>query len=207
MKRILLLLIFCSVGFIYQSHAQAGFRLGVKGGLNFANVDTDISADSRTGFHAGAFATIKISKLAIQPELIYSSQGAELQFQGFEEARSNFNYLNVPILLKLYLIGGLNLQLGPQFGFLLGANSEDDIAEQAINEISNAEDISDLRDAFNGSDVSLGIGAGIDLPFGLTADARYNLGLSEIDDSEALGATRNQVFQLSLGYRLITFGK
>lgn len=207
MKKILLLSVFCLTGFIYQANAQAGLRVGIKGGLNFANVDTDISADSRTGFHAGAFATIKIAKFAIQPELVYSSQGSELRFEGFEKTKSNFNYLNVPVLLKLYLIGGLNLQIGPQFGFLLGANSEDDIAEQAINEISNSEDISDLKDAFNGSDVSLGLGAGIDLPFGLTADARYNLGLSEIDDSEALGATRNQVFQISLGYRLINLGK
>ncbi|MEM7107402.1 MAG: porin family protein [Bacteroidota bacterium] len=201
------LIIVCTVFIVLQSNAQAGFRLGLKGGLNFANVDTNIDTDSRTGFHAGAFATIKIAKFAIQPELIYSAQGSEFQFDDFESAKSNFNYLNIPVMFKLYLIGGLNLQAGPQFGFLLGANSEDDLLESAINEISNAEDISDLKDAYKGSDVSVGLGVGLDLPFGLTADARYNLGLSEIDDNEAVQATKNQVFQLSVGYRFITLGK
>ena len=40
--------------------AQAQFAVGIKGGLNFANVDVKKSAgenyDSRTGYHAGAFA-------------------------------------------------------------------------------------------------------------------------------------------------------
>lgn len=201
MKRILLLSIFCSVGFIYQSQAQAGFRLGVKGGLNFANVDRDISTDSRTGFHAGAFATIKLSKLAIQPELIYSAQGADLDFGGgFGELESRFNYLNIPILLKLYLLAGLNLQLGPQFGFLLSGDQE------FVDEFGEITD-GDASDFINGSDVSLGIGAGWDLPFGLTVDARYNLGLSDVNDVSGGDEVRNQVFQVSLGYRLITLGK
>ncbi len=201
MKRILLLSIFCSVGFIYQSQAQAGFRLGVKGGLNFANVDRDISTDSRTGFHAGAFATIKLSKLAIQPELIYSAQGADLDFGGgFGELESRFNYLNIPILLKLYLLAGLNLQLGPQFGFLLSGDQE------FVDEFGEIID-GDASDFINGSDVSLGIGAGWDLPFGLTVDARYNLGLSDVNDVSGGDEVRNQVFQVSLGYRLITLGK
>ncbi|TRX59573.1 PorT family protein [Fulvivirga sp. M361] len=200
MKKLTLLTIVLLVGIVVQSNAQAGFRLGLKGGLNFANIDTDTDASSRTGYHVGAFATIKVSKFAIQPELIYSSQGAEFEFSGVEDAKSNFNYLNIPVLLKLYLIGGLNLQLGPQFGFLLNAESDNDVLEELAQ-------TSDLKDAYKGSDVSLGIGAGIDLPFGLTADARYNLGLSEIDDNVALASQKNQVFQLSIGYRFISLGK
>ncbi len=201
MKRLLVLIVFGIVGFTYQSHAQAGFRLGVKGGLNFANVDRDISTDSRTGFHAGAFATIKLSKLAIQPELIYSAQGADLDFGGgFGELESRFNYLNIPILLKLYLLAGLNLQLGPQFGFLLSGDQE------FVDEFGEIID-GDASDFINGSDVSLGIGAGWDLPFGLTVDARYNLGLSDVNDVSGGDEVRNQVFQVSLGYRLITLGK
>ena len=200
MKKLTLLTIVLLVGIVVQSNAQAGFRLGLKGGLNFANIDTDTDASSRTGYHVGAFATIKVSKFAIQPELIYSSQGAEFEFSGLEDAKSNFNYLNIPVLLKLYLIGGLNLQLGPQFGFLLNAESDNNVLEEFV-------ETSDLKDAYKGSDVSLGLGAGIDLPFGLTADARYNLGLSEIDDNAALASQKNQVFQLSIGYRFISLGK
>ncbi len=183
----------------YQTNGQAGFRLGVKGGLNFANLDTDIDTDSRTGFHAGAFATIKLAKLAIQPELIFSKQGAQLDIDG-SDLESNYSYINIPVLLKLYLIGGLNLQVGPQFGFLASA-------KQDISDLNGNVNEEDIRDDLKNSDISVGLGAGIDLPFGLTADARYNLGLTEINDSEAIAETQNQVFQISVGYRFINLGK
>lgn len=205
MKKILIVFVF-ALFVSLQSNAQAGFRLGLKGGLNFASLDSDADVNSRTGFHAGAFATIKLAKFAIQPEIIYSSQGANFEVPSFDDIESNFNYLNIPIMLKLYLIGGLNLQVGPQFGFLLNAESDDNVLEDIIGDATGGE-VSDLKDAYKGSDVSLGIGAGIDLPFGLTADARYNLGLSEIDDNSVLDATKNQVFQISIGYRFINLGK
>ena len=189
----------CLVGIVLQSNGQAGFRLGLKGGLNFANLDTDTDLDSRTGFHAGAFATIKISKVAIQPELIFSQQGAQFELGGLD-LESNFSYLNVPVMLKLYLVGGLNVQVGPQFGFLLSGDQE---APDINGNITEA----DVQDFYKSSDFSVGLGAGIDLPFDLTVDARYNLGISEIDDDESIDATRNQVFQVSVGYRFISLGK
>ncbi|MEM1405557.1 MAG: porin family protein [Bacteroidota bacterium] len=199
MKKILLVFV-CALFISFQSNAQAGFRLGLKGGLNFANLDTDIDTDSRTGFHAGAFATIKLTKFAIQPEIIFSQQGSEIDING-SDLESNFSYINIPVMLKLYLIGGLNLQLGPQFGFLASAKQD------AFDIITGNVREEDIKSDLKGSDVSLGLGAGIDLPFGLTADARYNLGLSEIDDAEAIDATKNQVFQISVGYRFIDLGK
>ncbi|MEM6523751.1 MAG: porin family protein [Bacteroidota bacterium] len=194
------LIIVCTVFIVFQSNAQAGFRLGIKGGLNFANIGGDLDADSRTGFHAGAFATIKITKFAIQPEIIFSKQGYNLDIST-SDFESNFSYINVPVLMKLYLIGGLNLQIGPQFGFLASAKGD------VVNDLGEIESGSDIKDLYKSTDFSVGLGAGIDLPFGLTADARYNLGLSDIDDSSASAEINNQVFQVSVGYRLISIGK
>jgi hypothetical protein len=56
-------------------------------------------------------------------------------------------------------------------------------------------------------DLSAALGLGWDLPFGLTIDARYNLGLSDISDFEGSETAKNQVFQLSVGFKLIKFGK
>jgi hypothetical protein len=76
-----------------------------------------------------------------------------------------------------------------------------------------------LKDVVKSSDVSLGLGFGWDLPFGLNFTARYNLGLSDLNkqsgvnspliQSQALGTkqAKNQVFQFSVGYRLFKLGK
>jgi hypothetical protein len=173
--------------------AQAQFSVGIKGGLNFAKFDANDfggSIKNKTGFHGGAFALIKLSKIGIQPELIFSQQGSKFRFST-DDLEGNFNYINIPVMLKLYTIAGINLQVGPQFGFL-----------------SKAEiDGENVKDSFKGSDLSLGIGAGWDLPFGLSIDARYNLGLSKIEDDPSFDAVKNQVIQVSLGYKIIKIGK
>lgn len=197
MKKAILILI-CSIAATSFANAQAGLRVGVKGGLNFANFDTETDLDSRTGFHAGAFATIKFSKVAIQPELIFSQQGAQFSVNSLD-LESNFSYLNIPVMLKLYLVGGLNIQAGPQFGFLLSGDQE-------IPDFNGNIMEEDVKDFYKSSDFSVGLGVGLDLPFGLTADARYNLGISEINDDESLVETKNQVFQISVGYRLFELG-
>jgi hypothetical protein len=186
-----------------QSYAQAEFALGIKAGPNFASLNNESTFGenykSRTGFHAGAFALIKLTKIGIQPELIFSQQGSKVEFNN-QDLESNYSYLNIPIMVKLYLVAGLNLQVGPQFGFVTSAKQE------TFDDLGNKTK-ADIKDDLKGSDISAGLGAGWDLPFGLTIDARYNLGLSKINDSDGSPESKNQVFQISLGYKLIKLGK
>ncbi|MCS6974760.1 MAG: PorT family protein [Cyclobacteriaceae bacterium] len=174
--------------------SQAQFALGLKGGLNFAKFDaTDVSGSlkNKTGFNGGAFALIKLTKIGIQPELLFSQQGSKFEFDG-NNIDNNFDYINIPVILKLYTVAGINIQAGPQFGFLTRAEI----------------DGSNVKDSFKGSDLSLALGMGWDLPFGLTFDARYNLGLTKIDESDpGFDAVKNQVIQLSVGYKIFKFGK
>lgn len=184
--------------------AQAEFAVGIKGGPNFASINTDASAGenykNRTGFHAGAFALIKLSKVGIQPEVLFSQQGSNFKYSGSPDLRSNFSYVNIPVILKLYTIAGINLQAGPQFGFLTSAKQEDfNISTGKVTE-------KDIKDDLKKSDVSLALGVGWDLPFGLTLDGRYNWGLSDIR-SGAGNSVKNQVWQISVGYKLIKLGK
>lgn len=207
MKR---LLITCLVAGISLAGMKAGFSqaqlaIGVKGGLNFANVSADSQFGeqykSRTGFHAGAFGLIKLTKIGIQPEIIFSQQGSKIEFNS-EELTSNFSYVNIPILLKLYTVAGINLQAGPQFGFVTSAKQE------TFDEFGDIT-TEDVKDQIKGSDISIGLGLGWDLPFGLTLDARYNLGLSKINEDapSASDKAKNQVIQVSVGYKLIKLGK
>jgi hypothetical protein len=185
------------------SWSQAQFSIGLKGGPNFASINTKEGPGenykSRTGFHVGAFALIKLTKIGIQPEILFSQQGSKLSTSG-KDFETNFTYFNVPIILKLYTIAGINLQLGPQFGFVTKAERDYFDAQ------SNSVKTEDIKSKLKGSDMSVAIGAGWDLPFGLTIDGRYNLGLSDINDSSG-ESVKNQVWQFSVGYKFIKLGK
>ena len=200
MKKTNLIIILLIAG-ASTAFAQAQFSVGLKGGLNFAKFDvSDVggSISSRTGFHGGAFALVKLTAFAVQPELIFSQQGSQFDFNG-QDLTSNFSYINVPILLKFYLPLGLNLQVGPQFGFLNSADGQILGADGEVVDVST--------DMYKNSDTSVAFGIGWDLPLKFTIDFRYNLGVSEIEDDARLTATKNQVFQLSVGYKLFKFGK
>lgn len=171
--------------------AQASVSLGLKAGLNFANVNRSSITEtynSRTGYHAGAFVNIKLTKLAIVPEVIYSVQGSDVSMATSSQALE-LAYVNIPIMVKFYLIGGLNLQAGPQFGFLASATQGG----------------TDIKDFVKGTDTSVALGAGFDVSK-FVIDARYNLGISEINDQAGSTAAKNQVFQLSVGFKLFDFG-
>jgi Outer membrane protein beta-barrel domain len=203
MKRITLgLLVLLGLTLSEAVHGQAQLAVGIKGGLNFAKLDVSSSVasnyENRTGYHAGAFALIKLTKIGIQPEIIFSRQGSQYQFNS-QDLEANFDYINIPIILKLYTVAGINLQAGPQFGFLSKAE-----AETVINGVKS---MSDVKDLYKDSDLSLALGVGWDLPFGLTLDARYNFGISDISDGPNNNETKNQVWQISAGFKILKLGK
>lgn len=197
MKKILV----CFVAVILSTagFSQMQLAVGVKAGPNFANLDTKSSIGenykSRTGFHGGGFVLVKLTKIGIQPEILFSQQGSTVKFNS-QDLKSNYSYINVPVIVKLYTVAGINLQVGPQFGFITKAEQEDLLTGKMEN----------VKSKLKGSDLSLALGAGWDLPFGITLDARYNLGLSDINDSSG-ESIKNQVWQVSLGYKLIKLGK
>ena len=55
-----------------------GLDLGLKAGVNFANITDATGLENRTGFVFGAFAGAKLGdKIGIQGDLLYSQQGAD----------------------------------------------------------------------------------------------------------------------------------
>lgn len=62
------------------------------------------------------------SQWAVQPELVYSSQGAKSA--GTEQ---KLDYINVPLLLQYMFDNGFRLQAGPQLGLLVRADNKNDL--------------------------------------------------------------------------------
>ncbi|HSB93167.1 MAG TPA: porin family protein, partial [Flavitalea sp.] len=116
MKKFLLIIV-CASTFVV---AKAQVSYGVKGGLNLSNMiggDAD-DAKAKIGFHAGVFAGLPVAdKLSIQPELVYSVQGAKYEDDG-DDINYNSGYLNIPVLAKYSGASGFYGETGPQLGFL-----------------------------------------------------------------------------------------
>src|SRR6187431_1598361 len=181
MKKILLLAVVTVLGFTNVNAQEIKF--GAKGGLNFASISGDNTkgTDLVTAFNFGFLSEIPISdKFSFQPELMYSGQG-----YSFSNNTIALSYLNMPLMGKYYLTKGLSVEAGPQIGFLLSAKNEK----------------TDVKDSFNTFDFGVNFGLGYKLDNGLNFGARYNLGLTDINNLEGSSSkNKNGVFQISVGY-------
>jgi hypothetical protein len=148
-------------------------NFGIKGGLNAYTIysDDNSSADAKIGFHLGVISHIHLgNQFAIQPELIYSAQGSQYTI-GSTTAKLNLNYVNVPLLFQYMFDNGFRLMAGPQVGFLVSAKTE----------IDNTK--TDVKDNLKKIELAFGIGASyVHPPSGFGVDARYNFGLTNIND-------------------------
>jgi hypothetical protein len=189
MKKLVLSAAFVALGMGISNAQEPTF--GVKGGLNLASLGGDIEdVDALTSFHIGGFAQFEISeKFMIQPELLYSAQGAVNSEES--DLKIKLDYINLPIMAKYMVAEGFSLEGGPYVGF-------------AINrEASFDGDSVDLDDEFKSLDYGVGLGAGYELDSGLMFSLRYNLGLANIAD-EFDGedfSINNNVLQVSVGYK------
>lgn len=182
MKKGIVLAVLLILG-ISTSQAQL-LKFGVKGGLNFANYtggDVDgFDFKSITSYHAGVVAEIKIfENFAIQPELLYSTQGSELEGFG-EQVKNELGYLSLPVLAKFYLTKDkLSLELGPQASVLVSERNEVDAKDS------------------NTFDFAVAGGLSYKITNGLFVSGRYAAGLTE-PKKEA--DVKNSVIQFSVGY-------
>lgn len=182
-------------------------RIGVKGGLNFTNLINDKDGKTRTSFHAGLSAEFFVNnELSIQPELLYSRQGAKARFttnswMGYSEieATMKLDYINIPVMLKYYPAEGFSLQVGPQIGFLVNAVADSSTSNSG-SKYSNSEDVKDMIEAV---DFGMNVGVGYEFSEGVFFDVRYNLGLKKVNKELPPGESnvQNGVFQLSVGLR------
>ncbi len=180
-------------GTAFAQHSAQKVSFGLKGGLNVSTLNNskDNGTDFKTklGFNAGALAHIHLApQLGLQPEIYYSAQGAKYDV-GSTEGKVKLGYINVPVMIQYMFDNGFRLQAGPQVGFLINAK----------NEIGSVE--SDIKD--NLKKVDFGITAGLSFvepSSGVGIDARYNLGLSDINDVDPGYKTTNRGFQVGLFY-------
>lgn len=185
MKKVLL-----GLGMLCGTFAMAQ-KFGVKAGGNLASISED-DTKSKFGFYAGAYMNAPLTaKLSIQPEVLYSLQGAKADYSGID-AKLNTGYINVPVMLQYALAEGFSVEAGPQFGFLTSAKMKATVSGQS-GEV-------DVKDDMNSFDFGIGVGAAYNITPKLNINARYVAGITDMVKDNPGSAVRNNVFQFGLGY-------
>ncbi|RTY89663.1 porin family protein [Flavobacterium sp. GT3R68] len=181
MKQFILLL---AAMFVLEYAEAQHMNFGVKAGVNVASLS---SSDSSTliGFHFGGLAefTVITEKLSLQPEVLFSTQGAKN-----DTGDLKLNYITVPVMFKYYFLDYFSVEAGPRVGFLISAKDGD----------------LDVKDSFNAIDFGVDAGVNYDITTKIFAQLRYDYGVIEVQKGVPSGedGSKNGVIQVSVGVKL-----
>ena len=163
---------------------------GIKGGYNLASVsfDGDGETDQRNGFHIAVYGeSFLTDAFSIQPELMFSQQGYELNTSSGKFTQK-LNYINLPVMFKAYPSQNFFLEAGPQIGLAITHKEVYDGVFSSTQEFD--------PDSF---DWGMNFGAGIKTDSGISLGVRYHLGLGDLYDNQK---AQNRVWMFSIGFDL-----
>lgn len=206
--------VFCAALFVFinQTISAQEAHFGIKGGFNYSSIVGNLTEGLKFRFsgHGGLFVEIDFSeKFKLQPELLYSSQGFQYSTDlaaiesggsvgGGNDFRTNvqLNFITVPILGKFSLNDKVNVEFGPQFGFLLNQVIK-------IKDLDQANVDTDSRSSVSGDfqlDYGAAVGLGIQLGPQLSLSPRFYVGLRNRLNALQGAQNYNAAIQLSLNY-------
>jgi Outer membrane protein beta-barrel domain len=199
-----------------KSKSKISTGIGIKAGLNFANVTnaSSINSKSQTGFHAGLFfGGSSKSLIGFRTELIYSRQGYGF-LSGSTAGSVKLNYIMLAQLMAINITRFVQIQIGGQMAYLV--NAKTDSTKQSTGN-AGADKIINF---YNRLDYGFGAGVEIHPVAGLLIGARYNISLANLykqsssadASSNTSGSTsflpagsginfKNNVVQIFIGYR------
>jgi hypothetical protein len=176
MRSLKILLLSAIIGLVSNTASAQAF--GVRAGANISDISGNgWNTDAKTGLYVGVYKEIPLVKslLFIQPEVQYSQEGFSTPTTDVK-----IDYITVPILAKVYAVKLLSFETGPQFGFV----------------VSDNVDYTDV----NSFVPSWAFGTSLNLPLGLSINARYISGLDDTFDNPTLSG-KNQVFQIGAAFQ------
>ena len=185
-------------------------QIGLKGGINFANITkvSSINNSTNTGFTAGLFIAPKPRGLfGFQSEIDFSRQGYNFD-TNTNSGNVNLDYLLLPQLSTINLTRFVQIQIGPQVAFLINAKASD-------NKTSSGSSYSNMLSYYNRFDYALAGGIEIHPFKGLLVGGRYSLSLGNMYKNLETAPTgtvpsfipsvnvKNNVLNIYVGYHFI----
>ena len=205
MKKVLLLtvLLIASMGLKAQE-IHIGAKVGMSyssfrfSGSEFAN-GIQKSSKGKLNLSIGLVSEFMLSdQFALAPELYYMGSGDIFERNDSEISYSSTvsnSYINVPVMARYYINNNISFEAGPEFGLLLSSKTESNFTYNG--ETYNSTE--DRKDYINSTNFSLGIGANYKMENGLFFNARYNLGLSNMNKETGEGRIIKKVNAIEVG--------
>lgn len=202
----LTLFLTASFGMLHAQDNNVNTEFGVKGGFNMSNLYQSEADDNNVlyGFNAGVYATLPISDfIAIQPEILFTTKGAELDYNsGIVSGNSKFklNYIEVPLLVRVNITKNFNVHAGGYASYLVSSKVTGDGDFNFDQEVDT--------DDLNKFDAGLAAGVGVDFN-PISIGLRYNYGLTTVGKERTVAGTtytfpdaKNSNLTLYLSYKL-----
>ena len=172
------------------------FSLQPKVGFNLSEISAKDSK-FKAGLVAGLEGQYQINnRFALSAGLLYTQEGTKIKDS---ELKFNLEYLNIPVMAKFYVAKGLSLNAGLQLGFM----TKGKLKGNGYND--------DIKSICNKADFSIPLSIAYEFTNGLSFEARYTGGLTNVIKEETIKAAgmsykwekdnKNEVFMLTVGYK------
>jgi len=175
--------------FSFQAPAQIYW--GLKGGANVSTLGTSSGSKPRLGYHLGTYYSQHLEEqYGWQIGLQYSLQGSRVE--NGANGRLRYNYLSMPILMKLYFAESTYAEIGPQIAYLMSAKYKETGFEE--DKTSSVKRWDFLAMGGIGHETEWGGNAGLRFGFGFTNTSGATVGSSTV--------FRNLLLQLYVSFNL-----
>ncbi len=197
MKKIVVITILTMALFLPQ-HAQ--FDIGGLFGLNLSSFSVNQGPNSedyssKLGFGVGAVVDWPLTgQIDLHAEPMFLQKGGKIETSSFV-GKLKVNYLEIPLMIRYTYEYNSSLlpyaMIGPSIGLLSSAKF-----------VVKNEGEQDEKDNTKSIDLGVGVGGGVKIPHGnksFFAEARYVLGLANINKEADESKVKNRGLQLVVG--------
>jgi hypothetical protein len=167
-------------------------RIGIRGGLNLSNMDTEDDTKTLAGFNAGIIGELPLSEnFFLNAAILYTQNGAKIEDADLDLVLNN---LELPVNLAYKFGAGAIrpfIQAGPYVAYGLNAKITNGDEEEELEYGDGDNEVTRM-------DIGVNVGAGLDISK-FQVLLNYGLGFTDLsgsDDSEY----KNRQFSISLGY-------
>ena len=196
MKKIMMIaaMMLMSMGAFAQNEVGQ-FTLQPKVGINIANLTGD-GNKSKVGLVAGVEGEYGVAEnFSLTAGLLYSMEGSKSDPINGKSLKLNMDYINIPILAQYYIIKGLAVKAGLQFGFNVRKKFSYDGTSMNADDFFKALGWDTKVQSFN-----MCIPVGVSYEYeSFVLDARYDIGMTKT--LKNFEKNKTSIFQITLGYK------